>query len=827
MIVRFLLLLGFCGACIYQIGPACVAQSPSLDLIEPSVVTRGQTAKVRALGAAVGRCTQALLPIDGFKVVEIKQVDHDTVDLFVEVLTSCKLGLHPIRFASSHGITEVRGLTVTPFETVSEELARNNLDVSKNRTILGTLEGDEVDRFTVDLQEGQWLCAEISAVRLGGKLLDTAMILTDSNGVKIIEVDDTALTAQDPFFSFQAAKTGRYELAVKAIGADADSNSRYALHLGHFPRPARAVPLGVSSNQAWRFGQNTSGFSADRLVAQSTSGSKSAIEQVELSARTIDGSTISCPTLLPIRVSPEEYQSSLSDRDLQMAPFAFETSLVHPTSNDGIPFRVPADDVYQVEVYASRLGSSLDATLEIREEQTGASIASAEDIDSLDASIVFAGKAGKTYLVRVDDKRSMRGEDYFYRLEVGPKKPDLTAFISRRDKLSQAHQSIGVPQGNRVLTMVGLRSDTDHQQIALEPKCDAAGLEFKTVPFTQIRRIRPMIVSAGADAPLGWGKTKVVPVTTYPKEAFIGEGVESQGPTLRGDFLQVLDLIRGPADALYLGMQLDHFMMGVVEPVPISVDLLPFESSLCVDGTLKVDGTVHRLKRSDGTVFDGAIDVFVSHLPEGVVAPVQIRIPKGVSNFSIELQATLQAPLEQWPLVVEASEALTNLRDAEPQIGAIDSAVGSWASNSSLVCSSIQTLNIVSNPAKGKLDPIAIEAGETREVTLEIELDTPFDGPFEACVEGLPNRVESGAVLMQAVQRKVDLRIETPEDAPLGRFDSVFVRLKGKRKGQEVSHCICRSTVLVVAAKGQLVTDSQGRPLSPLDALRQKSKANR
>lgn len=822
MIVRSWPVCAICFAIVCCVNAAFAAQHPSLDQIEPSVVTRGKTVRLRALGASIGSCNRALLATDGFNVVSIEQVDNDTADLVVEVLPTCKLGLHPIRFVNFQGITELRGLTVTPFETVSEESARSIQDVSKNRTILGTLEGDEIDRFVVDLQVGQWLCAEISAVRLGGKLLDTVITLTDANAVKILEVDDTPLTAQDPYFSFQATQSGRYELAVRAIGADADANSRYALHLGHFPRPSRSVPLGTTSNQPWRFERDISGFSADRFVAQSISGTKPAIEQVELCARVFDGTTVSCPTTLPIRFVPEGLASFASDHDLQIAPFAFETTLVHPSNSNDVRFRVPADGLYQVDVYASRLGAALDSTLEVLDEQTGLSIASAEDIDSLDASLVFFGKTDGTYLVRVDDKRSMRGEDYFYRLEIGPKRPDLTAFIARRDKLSQAHQSIGVPKGNRVLAMVGLRSDMEYQEIAIDAKSDGNTLEFQTVPFTQNRRIRPLVVSAQANVPLGWWKSTLIPISTYS-----GEGGESKESTIQGDFLQILDLIRGPADALYLGMQLDHFMVGVVEPVPFAVDLLPLQSSLSVDSTLKVYGKVKRTKRIDGTTFDGALDVFVSHLPEGVTAPAQIRVPRGASDFNIELQATVDAPLDQWPLVVEVSESRSNLRNSELQTGAIDSAVGSWASNSSLVCSSIQTLDIVSNPALGRLDPIALEAGESREVTLEIELESPFDGPFEARLEGLPSRFQSMAVSLQASQRKTSLRIESPEDAPLGRFDSIYVRLSGKKNGHEVSHCICRGTVLVVAAKGQLVKDSQGRPLSPLDALRQKSKANR
>ena len=800
---------------------AC-GQAPSLDLIEPSVITRGQNVKVRALGASVGSCTQALLPIDGFKVVQINRVDADTVDLLLEVLPTCKLGLHPIRLVNSQGITEIRGLTVTPFETVSEEDARKDSDILKNRTVLGTLEGDEVDRFAVELQQGQWICAEVAAVRLGGKLLDTAIALIDPSGMKILEIDDTPLASQDPFFCYRATKPGRYELAVKAIGADADANSRYALHLGHFPRPPRATPLGTIAGQRWRFDQDASGFKADSFSPVLPTGTKGSIEYIELAAQAADGSRVHCPTPLPIQLSPEGYEFSTNDRDLHVSPFVFEATMMPQRAVGDVRFRVPVDGVYRVDVYGARLGSSLDATLEILVEQTGVSIASAEDVDSLDASLVFFGKADQIYLARVDDKRSMRGEDYFYRLELGPKNPDLTAFVARRDKLSQAHQSIGVPKGNRVLAMVGLRSDTDPREVVLEAQSDSKAVAFNTVPFTQYKRIRPMVLSADHDAPLGWGQSRLVPVTR--------SSIDDQlagGSTLRGEFLQVLDLIRGSADALYLGMQLDHFMVGVVEPIPVWVDILPLKAPLSVDGTLKVDGVVQRGKLADGSIFDGAVDVFLSHLPEGVVAPVQTRVPQGANNFSIELQATAQTPLDQWPLVVEASEARVNARVTEPQIGAIDVAVGSWASNGSLVCSSIRSLDIVANPAKGHLEPIALESGEHREVVCEVELDPPFDGPFQARIEGLPNRIECSPVEMQTSDRRICFRIKAPEDAPLGRFDSVYVRLSGKRNGQDVSYRICRSTGLVVAQKGQLVKDSQGRPLSPLDALRQKSKASR
>jgi hypothetical protein len=805
--------------CLCPVGHG---QSPSLDLIEPSVVTRGQIGKVRALGASVGSCTQALLPSDGFKVVQINRVDADTVDLLVEVLPTCKLGLHPIRLVNSNGITEIQGLTVTPFETVSEEDARKDTDVSKNRTVLGTLEGDEIDRFAVELQLGQWVCAEVAAVRLGGKLLDTAISLIDPSGLKLLEIDDTPLAAQDPFFSYQVTQPGRYEVAVRAIGADADANSHYALHLGHFPRPARATPLGSIAGQRWRFDRQVSGFHADGFLPVLPKETKGAIEFIELGAQAADGSLVHCPTPLPVRISPEGYAFSTNEQDLHVAPFVFEATMAGQKDVHDVRFRVPADGAYQVAVYGSRLGSLLDATLEILEEHTGVSIASAEDVDSLDASLEFYGKADQVYLARVDDKRFLRGEDYFYRLELGARNPDLTAFIARRDKYSQAHQSIGVPKGNRVLALVGLRSDTGDPEIVLDPQYGAKGLEFSTVPFTQNKRIRPVVVSADRDAPLGWEETRLVPVSRGPFD-----GQESSGSTLRGEFVQVLDLIRGPADALYFGMQLDHFMVGVVEPIPVWVELLPLKAPLSVDGTLKIDGVVQRGKRADGSIFEGAIDVYLSHLPEGVTAPVQTRVAKGSNNFSIELQATSQAPQDQWPLVLEAAEALSSEREAAPQIGAIDIAVGSWATNASLVCSSIRTLDIVANPAKGHLEPIALESGETREVVCEIALDPPFDGPFEARIEGLPNRLESSPVEMQASDRRIRFRISAPEDAPLGRFDSVYVRLIGERNGQDVSYCICRSTVLVIAHKGQLVKDSSGRPLSPLDALRQKSKASR
>ena len=59
---------------------------------------------------------------------------------------------------------------------------------------------------------------------------------------------------------------------------------------------------------------------------------------------------------------------------------------------------------------------------------------------------------------------------------------------------------------------------------------------------------------------------------------------------------------------------------------------------------------------------------------------------------------------------------------------------------------------------------------------------------------------------------------------PVGEHDSLVCRLTGEVDGQVVVYQVGRGGILKVVAPRALAVDAQGKPLSPLEALRRKER---
>jgi hypothetical protein len=130
-------------------------------------------------------------------------------------------------------------------------------------------------------------------------------------------------------------------------------------------------------------------------------------------------------------------------------------------------------------------------------------------------------------------------------------------------------------------------------------------------------------------------------------------------------------------------------------------------------------------------------------------------------------------------------------------------------------------LKIISSPARGSVQPVAAECGQTITIPFRFDIDPEFATELVAQIEGLPNRVTAKPISMGKDQRSVEFELQVSSDAPVGTFENLSVRLSGNRMDQSVSYSVSRKTVLVIAPLGKSYKDASGRPLSPLEALRQ------
>ena len=798
----------------------CTAGSPpSLESITPPVATRGTEFTLRAIGSSLGDCQEVLFYSKGLESIEIKKVDDDTVDLRIQAAADCELRAHPFRLRSSNGLSEIRTITITPFPTIMENDQEEPQKIVGNQTVVGTLQSDDTDRFVIEAQAGDVISAEIVAMRLGVKMLDTELTLYGPDQSALLRVDDTPLLNQDPCLSFRVSKEGTYTLQISTVGSNADANSPYAMHIGNFPRPTMMVPLGGQAGSPMDVEWVGTYGSAGEPLRQSVilPASNDPIASYELSVLGSDGKRVYCPSSIPVRAvafqndvaipndvafqdSATQPADSPSAQQPTVAPVAFHGSIDAPAKLDHYSFRLPHAGYFTAEVFAARLGSLLDSVIEVRDETNQRTIASGDDLNSHDPAVTFEGDPSHVYSVRIRDKRLKSGDLFVYRLEIRPYQPNLISFLPRRDKLSQAGQTVSLPRGNRTLAIMAVRRDGVDSSVRLS--WDGMPSEIKTyeAEFDANTFARPVVLESAADAPLGAHLVRP----------------NVQAGDVRGGFQQIVDLVNGPADALYTGIATDRLAVAITEPLPYSIELDEPSNPLSVDGTLELKV---RVQRQPG--FGSPIELRIPLLPEFVDAPAKVRVEPNQTEATITLTADERCYPQSWPLVVEAKIGSGRSESSTEQIGAIDRMPVAVPLTAPPVCSSLRNLKIISSPARGSVQPVAAECGQTITIPFRFDIDPEFAGELVAQLEGLPNRVTAKPISMGKDQRSVEFELQVSSDAPIGTFENLSVRLSGNRMDQSVSYSVSRKTVLVIAPLGKSYKDASGRPLSPLEALRQ------
>src|SRR5262249_32931282 len=107
----------------------------------------------------------------------------------------------------------------------------------------------DIDCFKQTLKKGERLSVEVESVRLASNLSDLKLQISGPGGELVASVDDTPLARQDPYVTLIAPADGEYVITLEPSGSDGNDNTRYALHLGHFPRPDFVFPPGGRAGQ--------------------------------------------------------------------------------------------------------------------------------------------------------------------------------------------------------------------------------------------------------------------------------------------------------------------------------------------------------------------------------------------------------------------------------------------------------------------------------------------------------------------------------------------------------------------------------------------------
>jgi hypothetical protein len=784
-------------------GSACSnAATPSIESLNPPIGSRGSTFEVVVRGSSLSQVSEVMVYKAGLRCQSLQMKGEDELVLEMAAEKDCSLEAYPIRLRSNEGFSELRTITVTPFPTVHEDVESSSQLVKPNRTVIGKLERDDVDSFAIEMTKGQRLSGEVHAMRLGGALLDTKLTLIGPQGEVVLVSDDTPILNQDPCFSVLVESTGKYVIEISSSGGNADADSFYALHLGDFPRPQGLTPLGGprdGATQVSLFQKLPDEKDADQIEID-TVGASIGTQYFEVK---LNG--ISCPSKVPFRVG--DFPNVVDQTKPASTPCAFHGDIAKTNEVDNFSFGVSRPGKYCVEVYASRLGSLLDAVVSVSNSQ-GEEIARGDDLDSHDPRLEFNAEPDEIYTISIRDKRNKAGELFHYRIEVSEPKAEVAIFLPRRDKLSQARQSIAVPTGNRVLAFFGLRRDVVDESLQLRFHDLPVGLRYQLGNEHADSFVQPVVFEANENVSLVGTLTRV-------------DCIAISKPDLpAAQFQQVVDLIAGPADAIFTPVTVDRLAVAITKPIPFSVELEQPTVSLPIDGTLELQVRVQRQKD-----FNAAIDVSIPQLPEWLDAPAKVQIPPGQDAGTLLVTARSNAKPMEWPLVVEASVGIAEAKLSMNDIGASAPRPTSTPLDFPVVCSSLRTLSISESPWRGSIAEVSAEQGQSLEINCPLSLKSTVPMRLSATLEGLPNRVTADTVTIDSSQTSVQFIVKFANDAPVGTFPNVVCRLSGELDGQSISYCVARDTKLVISGKGQSQKDEQGRPITPLDALRRRSSA--
>lgn len=795
-------------------GPVS-AGTPTIEAVHPGVGQRGSEFTITFTGARLTDAQELMFYRSGLACKKVVAEDENTVRATLTAAATCPLGEHAFRLRTKGGASELRTISISPFPVIVEVEPNDTRDKAQrlklNTTLAGVVESGDTDTVAVELKKGQRLSAEVEAIRLGGDtVVDLALAVHAPDGKMLAAADDNSLFHQDPFATVLAPADGFYTITITDTNHGGGENHRYALHIGSFIRPNTIYPVG---------GQAGTEISLQLLgdpVGEVTQKIALPRAGIPFEFYPSDGLT-SAPTAHPFRVSdcPNVFEVEPNNDPARLSgtsskwPIAFNGIIGQKGDVDFYRFTAKKGDSLQAEVFAYRVGSPLDSVVNVY-DPTGRLLVSGDDDETHDSKVRFTAPSDGEYMIRVTDKRGQGGPGFVYRVEIEQPTPGLAVFMPIAERKSQAKQVIAVPRGNRVTTFLAVRRDGLNGEVKLSTGTLPIGVTLDAATIPAGDYLVPVTFSATADAPLG-GKLVDVAGTLHDR-----------GREWSGGFRQLIDHARGPGDSAFHTTIVGQLAVVVVDPVPLTVKVVPPATPLVADGSLEVTVEVNR-----GEGFAGPVEVCFPYLPPGVESPATLEIPADKSRATVTMNALPGTGPVDCRIVAEAKPISTRRRRDPTAAGGMGGGMrrsGSASPDAPPVASELVSLRLSDAVVRGSFAPVCVEQGREVRVMCDINAKTPLPTTFQAMLVGLPPRAIAEPVTVRQVDRRIEFRVTVAPTTPLGEVSSLVCELAGNMDGQPVVYRVGRGGSMKIDPPGGTKVDADGRPLSPLDALRIQSK---
>ena len=307
----------------------------------------------------------------------------------------------------------------------------------------GQIKPGDVDRFRFRARQGQQLVIEVHARHLMPYLADavpgwfqSTFALYDAKGKELATADDY-LFDPDPVLKFKVPETGEYTLEIHDAIYRGREDFVYRIAIGEQPFVTHIYPLGGPSGV-----ETTASLDGWNLpiprIALDTQPEGASVRQTAIAAETAYSNAISYAVgSLPECAEGEPNSEARSAQSITL-PCIVNGRIVRPDDVDVFQFEGKAGEEVVAEVLARRLHSSLDSLLRLT-DASGRVLEWNDDHEDKESGMLThhadsylrasLPKDG-LYQLQIADSQGHGGDDFGYRLRIGPPQPDFALRIT-------------------------------------------------------------------------------------------------------------------------------------------------------------------------------------------------------------------------------------------------------------------------------------------------------------------------------------------------------------------------------------------------------------
>ena len=624
----------------------------------------------------------------------------------VDVDESVPAGLYHFRVWTPLGVSNPLPFAVGAFPEAEETQFNDTPRKAQPVTLPVTVRGDisstgDVDHFRFRARQGQHLAFRVISAPLGS-ILNADLQLLEGSGKRVDGC--VSRSGKAAFLSCEIPERGIYMVRIadkNRVGAM--SGYEYRLEAGEFPLLEGVFPLGVQAGRETRLKVWGANLGDAGTVAFTAPG--------EQAGRVVPLAVLPASNRIPLAVGAhsEALEREPNDSRETAQQVSWPVTLnghVHSSAGDSgssgpdqdlFRFEARKGQVLVLEVEASRLGSSLDSLVEIRDAE-GRPVRRAEVRCLAQTEVVLSNRGSIQGSMRLGSTEDLALDDY---LMVGSEIVQIKAMPRGPDDDTRLKSIRGVRQALFGTTAEGHAVGDPVYKVRLFPPGTRFSANGMPVFHLNYRN---------DDGGPGYGRDSNLEFTA-PED---------------GTYLVALRDSRGQEGA-------DHpYRLTIREPSPDFRMEMPSRRSgrisrdagdsthfnLPAGGRLTVDVTVYR---RDG--FDGEVRVQMENLPPGVTAGNAV-VPAGADSTVILLEASRDASFAPTRVRIVGRAEVNGrelIRSLENDPGIL------------LALNTVSDLNVAVDRQEVRLEP-----GKEARIRVDIDRLGEFRGRVPVNVRNLP-----------------------------------------------------------------------------------------